>query len=645
MFGDNKNMEPEDLKRLFIFFVLATIIYMVFYNFVLEPQNRAMREAARQEALIAQKEVAIASLEQAKAPQTREEIIQTSKRLKIDNGKLFGSLSTKGARLDDIGLHDYFETLKKEKNVAVLSPAGTNRPRYVEYGWVSQNKSVTVPNADSQWRVVGNENLSKDNSVTLEWDNGSGLTFKRIINIDDTYMFTVTQRVTNKTGKRVTLHPYGLVSQKGEFESAQRTWLQHEGPIGYIGDTLSEVSYDKIRDKKLDETNATGGWIGITDKYWFTSLIPPQGQNVKYGFRYAGTAKDKQNNGRYQADFLAAPLTLEAGQSGQVESRLFVGAKQVLTLNKYAEELEIPKFDLAVNFGWFWFLSIPFFYALHYIGEFVGNMGVAIILLTVLIRGSVFPLMNASYRSFGKMKKVAPQVAELRETYGEDKQKLQQELLKLYQKEGVNPMAGCFPIFLQIPIFFALYKVLFITIEIRHAPFFGWIQDLSAPDPTSIFNLFGLIDWTPPGFLMIGVLPCLMCLIMILQKQLNPPPQDQIQRDIMNIFPFAITFVLSKFASGLVVYWTMSALIGVIQQMIIMRMMDVPIYLFDKSEGEKKIDKDLDEGGPSVHPLVDLAEHEAEDGLFGDDAAEAAAAKKKTKPIKPPKAKKSKKRK
>ncbi|MEM7679940.1 MAG: membrane protein insertase YidC [Pseudomonadota bacterium] len=644
MFGDDNNIEPEDLKRLSIFFVLATVIYLLFYNFVLEPQSRAMREAARQDAVIAQKEAAIDALKTVEAPQTRDDIIQASPRITIDNGIVSGSIATIGARFDDIVLKNYYETIERDENIHVLSPLETALPRYVEYGWVSGDDGIKTPDSKTQWRVVGSDNLSTDNDVTLQWDNGQGLTFQRIISLDKNFMFKITQKVINKTGGRVTLNPYGLISQKGQ-PNTRSTWLQHEGPIGVIGESLIETSYSDLRDERVDEENANEGWIGITDKYWLTSIIPPQGQDVKYGFRYAGTAKDKQNKGRYQSDFLAAPLTLEAGQSGQVESHLFVGAKQVIKIKEYQDTLEIPKFDLAVNFGWFWFLSVPFFYALHYLGEFTGNMGVAIILLTVLIRGSAFPLMNASYRSFGKMKKVGPQVTDLREKYAEDKQKLQQELLKLYQKEGVNPMAGCFPILLQIPIFFALYKVLFITIEIRHAPFFGWIKDLSAPDPTSIFNLFGLIDWTPPSFMMIGVWPCMMCLIMIVQKKLNPPPQDQIQRDIMNLFPFIITFALAQFASGLVVYWTVSALIGVIQQMIIMRMMDVPIYLFGQSEDEKELNKDLDEGGPSVHPLVDMAEQEAEDGLFGDDAAEEAAKNKPKKKIKPPKAKKSKKKK
>lgn len=638
MFGNEKDpMDPADLKRLFIFFFLAVAIYFTYDHFVLTPQREAMKQAQIAEAQHAtEKAQAIAAGKILAEPLPRDEVLVEGARIAIENDALIGTLSLTGGRLDDISLKEYYVTIEQTENVHLLSPNQTENPRFIDYGWTSTNAALAVPGSKTPWTVVGGSKLTKDTPITLSWDNGSGLRFERTIALDDNFMFKVTQKVTNNSGAKVTLYPYGLLSQQGEHHSAQSSWLQHEGPIGYIGDGLEEVKYKDLRKEQSQKAKADQGWIGITDKYWLNALIPPQGQDVNYNFSYKGSREDKDNTGRYQADFVGSPMILESGQSGQIESHLFVGAKQYMLLNKYEREVGMPQFDLAVNFGWFWFLSKPFFYALHFLHGFVGNMGVAVILLTILIRGSVFPLTNASYRSFGKMKKVTPQVAALRDKYADDKQKLQQELMSLYQSEGVNPMAGCIPILLQIPIFFALYKLLFVTIEMRHAPFFGWIQDLSAPDPTTIFNLFGLIPWDPPAMLMIGVWPCLMCVAMTIQKKLNPPPQDKFQRDLMNMFPFIITFAMARFASGLVIYWTFSAFIGLIQQIIIMRSMNVPIHLFGQSEEEEALDKAITKG-PAVHPLAEMAEDEAEEALFGDGEA--------SKPVTPPKPKKSKKKK
>jgi YidC/Oxa1 family membrane protein insertase len=328
--------------------------------------------------------------------------------------------------------------------------------------------------------------------------------------------------------------------------------------------------------------------------------------------------------------------SIAPGAQAEYTSQMFVGAKRVLLLEEYEDNLNIPKFDLAVDFGWFWFMTKPFFYAMHYLGLWTGNMGAAIIILTIILRAAVFPLTNISYRSFAKMKKVGPMVSDLRKQYPDDKQKLQQELIALYQREGVNPMSGCFPMLLQIPIFFALYKTFFVSIELRHAPFFGWIQDLTAPDPTSVFNLFGLIPWDPPSVLHIGVWPCLMLCAMLLQKQLNPPPQDAIQRDMALYMPFMFAYMMSHFAAGLVVYWTFSAYIGVIQQIIIMKSLNVPIHLFGETKKEKELNAQIDKG-PAVHPLEKMMEDEVEDALFGKDDGEP------PKPISKPKPKKKKK--
>ena len=555
----------------------------------------------------------------------------------IDNPELSGSLNLKGARLDDIALKQYKTTLNGEETVKLLSPRGSEFARYIDHGWVAADKNTRLPNADTIWQVRGNQTLGMDKPVTLTWDNGQGLRFERIYTIDNDYLFSVTQNVVNNTGREVTLYPYGLITQTGLPKDLENAWISYEGPMGYIGEEYQSLSYKDLEKKGREEFEGNQGWIALTDKYWHTSLIPTQGRDAKYRFNFVRDPAGFINRARYQVEYTGAPIVLAAGQNSEVTSHIYAGAKRVLLLEEYEEQLGAPHMDLAVDFGTFYFMTKPFFYILHFFGEHIGNMGVAIILLTILIRSAVFPLTNASYKSFAKMKKVAPKITEIREIYGDDKQKLQQEIMALYQKEGVNPLAGCFPILLQIPIFFALYKILFVTIEVRHAPFYGWIEDLSAKDPTSLFNLFGALPYDVPSFLQIGVWPCVMLLVMLVQKKLNPPPQDPIQRDMMNFFPFIICIVMAQFAAGLVIYWTFSAFISVLQQMIIMKRMGVPIHLFGETEEEEKMDKAV-EKGPAVHPLVDMAEKEAEEALFGQEGEEP------TKPISPPKKKKSKKK-
>lgn len=622
------------MRNMFIFFVLAALVYFSYDTLILKPQREAIQQQNKAKAEIAASmtpEQKIA-LEEASRPKPRTEALVTSGRLNFSNPELRGSINLKGGSIDDASLIEYFETLEKQNNVTVLNPRGAIGQRSVEYGWVAGNGSaVGVPTKETIWRVGGNAELAPGKPVTLIWDNGQGLTFERRLELDELFMFTISQRVINNSGKKVTLYPYGLISQKGLPPGHEGAWVSYEGPVGFIDDSLFNEGYKHIRKNKKDVAISNTGWLGFTQKYWLTALIPPQGQSVKYSYSYAGAEKDRENMGLYQADFLGAPLELQPGQSGEVQSRLFVGAKRVLQIKDYEKGLNIPQFDLSVDFGWFWFMTKPFFYALHYMGLFFGNMGAAIILLTVMLRAAVFPLTNTSYRSFAKMKVVAPLVSEMREKYADDKQKMQEELVQMYQREGVNPMSGCLPILLQIPIFFALYKTFFVTIELRHAPFFGWIKDLSAADPTSVFNLFGLIPWDPPGFLMIGVWPCLMLLAMILQKKLNPPPQDPLQRDLANYMPFLFAFIMSKFAAGLVVYWTFSAFIGVLQQMIIMKSMGVPIHLFGETEKE--------EAPPSQDKQNDDQEAKSEIDKEDQEHREV------KKEISPPKPKKSKKKK
>lgn len=629
--GKKDEMHPDDIRNMFIFFVLAALVYFSYDAFVLDPQREAIK--AQNEI---NKEIKLAvdsgkSEEPVERP--RNEILSDAHRLDFATDELRGSIDlSSGGRLDDLSLNRYFKTLADKENVTVLNPKGTVLPRGVEYGWLSTS-GIRVPGKNAQWRLSGDgADLRAGGSVILVWDNGQGLRFERVVSVDEHFMFTITQRVINDTENEVTVYPYGLVSQKGIPSDYAATWISHEGPIGFIGDKLYNEDYDDLRDARKETFDADSGWIGVTDKYWLTALIPPQGQNVKYAFSYAGSTNDKDNEGLYQADFLGEAVTVAPGASADVKSNLFVGAKEVLLLHKYQDELNVPQFDLAVDFGWFWFMTKPFFYGLHYLNLWVGNMGIAIILLTIMIRGAVFPLTNTSYRSFAKMKKIAPIVAVLKEKYGHDKQKMQEELIEMYQREGVNPMSGCLPIFVQIPIFFALYKSFFVTIELRHEPFFGWIQDLSSRDPTSVFNLFGLIPWDPPQVLMIGAWPCAMLMIMILQKKLNPPPQDPLQRDMANYMPFLFAFIMSGFAAGLVVYWTFSALIGVIQQMIIMKSLGVPIHLFGETTDEEEA-----EAEEAADKFVE--EHEGKDAVIDEEAEEV------PKEISPPKPKKKKKKK
>lgn len=622
-------MHPDDIRNMFIFFVLAALVYFSYDAFVLEPQREAIKV---QNEINKDIKLAVGSGNEEMGEilaKPREQILSEQQRLKFATNELRGSIDlTSGGRLDDLSLNRYFQTLEDKKNVNVLNPKGTEMPRGVEYGWLASGGGVRVPGKDARWQVANGQTLRVGGSVTLVWDNGQGLRFERDIAVDEHFMFTITQRVINNTEGAVTIYPYGLVSQKGLPSDYAATWISHEGPVGFIEDKLYNEDYNDLRDARKETFQGSKGWLGITDKYWLTALIPPQDQSVKYSFNYAGSADDKDNDGLYQADYLGEAVTVSAGASASVQSHLFVGAKEVLLLKDYEENLNIPQFDLAVDFGWFWFMTKPFFYALHYLNLWIGNMGIAIIVLTIMIRGAVFPLTNTSYRSFAKMKKIAPIVAILKEKYGDDKQKMQEELIEMYQREGVNPMSGCLPIVVQIPIFFALYKSFFVTIELRHEPFFGWIQDLSAKDPTSIFNLFGVIPWDPPSILMIGAWPCAMLLVMIVQKKLNPPPQDPLQRDMANYMPFLFAFIMSGFAAGLVVYWTFSALIGVIQQMFIMKSLGVPIHLFGETTEEEEAEAEA-----AAQEIIE--ENEAE-----EEAAEQAL-----KEISPPKPKKSKKKK
>jgi YidC/Oxa1 family membrane protein insertase len=515
--------------------------------------------------------------------QSREDVIGISPRVSIQTPRLSGSIALRGARIDDLILTNYHETLDADSAaITLLSPEGSAKPYFSSFGWAAKpGSNVTLPDADSLWRAEGGP-LTPTSPVTLSWDNGEGLTFEQIIAVDDEYLFTVTQRVTNNGEGVVELLPYGLISRTG-IPQILGFYILHEGPIGWLNGDLKEVDYDDLKDdyqgqQVVVDQPTKGGWIGITDKYWLAALVPNQETDVNTRFVYS------RPNGqdRFQTDFLYPASAVAAGASQETTSHLFAGAKRVPLLEKYQETYGIENFDLTVDFGWFYFLTKPIFWALHWLHAQVGNFGIAILLLTVAIKLIFFPLANKSYKSMAKMRKLQPKMMELRERFAEDKQRLNQEMMALYKKEGANPLSGCLPIVIQIPVFFALYKVMFVTIEMRHAPFFGWIHDLSAPDPTTILNGFGLFPWDAPELgilhvLNIGVWPLLMGISMFLQQKLNPQPPDPVQAKVFLMMPVIFTFLLSTFPAGLVVYWTWNNMLSMAQQAFIMKRQGVPI--------------------------------------------------------------------
>ncbi len=500
---------------------------------------------------------------------SREALMKTSPRVRIDTPRMHGSIALTGGRLDDLTLVDYRETLDPDSaEIVVLIPKGDKKAYFAEFGWVA-GKGEAVPGAGTVWKADA-KTLSPETPVTLTWNNGQGLTFSRTYAVDENYMFTVTQKVANAGVKPATLYPYGLISRRGTPE-VSGFYIIHEGLMGVANNTLLEIDYDEIQEQGQVKDTAKGGWIGITDKYWLAALVPDQ--NVRVNTRYSH--RRESGDDVYQVDYLSAAMTVAPGAAATVQNRLFAGAKEVTVMDAYNEELGIDRFDLTIDFGWFYFLTKPIFYALLYINNVIMNFGFSIILLTVLIKLAFFPLANKSYTSMSKMKKLTPQITSLRERFGDDKTRLNQEMMELYKRENVNPASGCLPILIQIPVFFALYKVLFVNIEMRHAPFFGWIQDLSAADPTSVFNLFGMIPWTPPDFLMIGVWPLIMGVSMFLQQKLNPQPTDPMQAKIFQFLPVLFTFLLARFPAGLVIYWAVNNVLSMAQQWLIMRRMGI----------------------------------------------------------------------
>jgi YidC/Oxa1 family membrane protein insertase len=523
---------------------------------------------------------------------SREQAVKASPRLEISSDRLHGSISLKGARIDDLTLSTYKETLDANSPpVTLLSPSGSPKAYFAEFGWIGGSEGVT-PSAESLWEASGGP-LRPGNPVFLKWTGSTGLIFERKISLDKGYMFTVEDSVRNPGNAATALTPYALVSRTGKPKVTQ-LFVLHEGPLGVLGGSLKEVNYSDLMDdgaKSVMQENSTGGWIGITDVYWLAAVIPDQNTAIKARFMYHGQG----GQDRFQTDYVAeTAMSVPAGGSAKFTHRFFGGAKEVRLLDNIETKLGVQNFDLSIDFGWFYFLTKPFFYTLEWLYGILGNFGLAIMALTVLIKLAFFPLANKSYKSMSQMKALQPEMVKLRERYGEDRQKLNQEMMALYKEKKVNPASGCLPILIQIPVFFALYKVLIVTIEMRHAPFFGWVQDLSAPDPTSVFNLFGLLPYDPsvfiPGGFNIGAWALAMGLTMFFQQRLNPQPTDPIQAKIFAFMPIIFTFLLASFAAGLVIYWTWNNLLSIAQQAFIMKRQGVPIgrRAHAKAEAAKK---------------------------------------------------------
>jgi len=493
---------------------------------------------------------------------SRGDALKEGDRVLIENSNLSGSISLRGALIDDIILKNYREALdKNSKAIVLLSPKKSDEGYFIESGWATAKSDVKVPDNNSIWQVRDGKKLTPSSPVTLEWNNREGVVFSKKIEVDDKYLFKVTETIRNEKNKTIELFHYSQIT-KSTKPNTENFYILHEGLIGVVDKNLKEETYSAIEKEKKTYAGKSG-WFGITDKYWMSAIIPENGKSFKGEYSFANS---------YKANFIISEPTIANPQKSASNTlKIFIGAKEVYPIDNYTEKEKIDRFDLSIDWGWFYFITKPLFFVIDYIFKIVGNFGVAIIILTIIVRIIFFPLANYSFKSMAKMKVLQPEMLRIKELYKDDVKRTQQEMMALYKREKVNPLSGCLPILIQIPIFFAVYKMLFVTLEMRHAPFFGWIKDLSAADPTTLFNLFGLIPWNPPSFLMIGVWPILMGVTMYFQQKLNPTPPDPIQAKIFAFFPLIMTVMLATFPSGLVVYWTVSNVLTMAQQYYIMK--------------------------------------------------------------------------
>ena len=551
-----------DLKNVVMAIALSFAVLFGYSAFFETPQIDEEKKIAQNNSSKSSSTPSV-NIDNKKIPKiSRQDAISSGKRIKFENENVKGSIALKGGLIDDIVFKKYKAKLGSEKKVTYLNPAESDDGYFIETGWASSNLGkISLPTIETEWKVKGNSKLTLNNPVTIEWDNKSGLIFRKIIEIDDKFLFRFTQEIKNNSREKIELYPYAQITRNQDPDVTD-FYILHEGFIGVFDEQLEEEGYKDIKDKKKEYTS-NEGWLGITDKYWLTALVPEKNQPFKGEFIYKNS---------FRANYIQnKPLVIQSNSSGISKTKVFVAAKEVKVIDGYAESENINKFDLTIDWGWFYFFTKPLFFIMNYLFELTKNFGIAILLVTAAVRLLFFPLANYSFRSMAKMKILQPELLRLKELHKDDKVKLQQEMMALYKREKVNPLSGCLPILIQIPFFFAIYKMLFISLEMRHQPFFGWIKDLSAQDPTSIFNLFGLIPWDPPSFLIIGAWPVLMGTTMYLQQKLNPTPPDPIQAKIFMFFPLFLTIILAPFPSGLVVYWTVNNILTIAQQWVIMR--------------------------------------------------------------------------
>jgi YidC/Oxa1 family membrane protein insertase len=578
MYQNNKD-EP-DYKRLFLAIFLAAIVLFSWQAMVEWPRRQALaqytvaKEKKKQESYQQHAtKLSAQTVEPEENPNlTRDQRLAATSRVTIKSEKLDGSLSLKGARFDDIRLVQYRTSIEAgSPEVILFSPNGDEQSYFSQIGWVAADNKTRVPDSNSIWKS-DKTTLGADDTVKLSWDNGEGVTFKLAITLDKDYMFHVIQQVENHSGHEVTLYPYAYINRAFHESRAQNNAILHEGPLGVMEGVLTEVAYSDLREKKNITHEGVSGWIGITDKYWLTALIPT---DEHYKITYSHYIKNGVD--RYQTDYLGNSQTVANNATSNYNVRLFAGAKEVTLLDEYAagnaqqHEPPIPFFDRAVDFGALYFMTKPMFKMLNYFFLATGNFGSAILLLTIVVKLLMYPLANKSYKATSQMRELQPEIAKLRERYFDDQIAMNKEMMALYKREKVNPASGCLPVLIQMPVFFALYKVLFVTIEMRHAQFFGWIRDLSAKDPSNVFTLFGYVDWAAPDWLHLGVLPLLMCMTMVIQMSQQPKPADPMQAKMISYMPYFMLIVFNSMPAGLVLYWTWSNVISIGQQLIITR--------------------------------------------------------------------------
>jgi YidC/Oxa1 family membrane protein insertase len=570
-------MKPEtDHKRMLLAMFLAAIVLITWQSLVEGPRRHQMAQiAAQKQAEEAQQEKTPVKADAPRENESettalsRQDRLAASPRVAIASDKLHGSIALKGLRFDDLKLAKYRVTLDESSpEVTLLSPNGDAQSYFIQIGWLSPDGSTRVPTSDTLWQA-DTTTLSPGETVHFRWDNGQGVTFIVAATLDQDYMFDFTQRVENHSGHPVSVAPYAYIN-RAYGDTAQHFGIMHEGPLGVMKNTLEEISYEELREKNSISFEGASGWLGITDKYWLTALIPGDSSYKASFSHYA-----KGNRDRYQADYLGQGVSLADGERAETRLRLFAGAKEIRVLDRYADgdanHPPIPLFDRAVDFGVLYFMTKPMFLTLNFFYTHIGNFGIAIMLLTIAVKLLMYPLANKAYHATSAMREMQPEIMKIRERHKNDHMAINKEMMALYKREKVNPAAGCLPILIQMPVFFALYKVLFVTIEMRHAPFFGWLKDLSAPDPSNLFTLFGLFDWGPPHWLHLGVLPILFTLTMVIQMKQQPKPADPVQAKVMNLMPYFFLFIFAGFPAGLVVYWVWSNTLSILQQQVITR--------------------------------------------------------------------------